>query len=134
MSNRLLHILKCALATLAVALLFVPDMHVLLRHEDSHAHETRHGECSVELENDACHRKAVHHEGITSCEHDGHLSDHHDHCELCDWLTTRIYTLPDDESSVSRTLVWAWKSVDDPTQYLAEFSLIRLGRAPPSLS
>lgn len=134
MSDRLLHILKGALATLAVALLFVPDVYVWLRHDDGHGHEMHHEECSVELENDACHRMAVHHEGITSCEHDGHLSDHHDHCELCDWLTTRIYALTDDEASDSRTLVWAWKTVDHPTQYDAEITSTRHGRAPPSLS
>lgn len=50
-----------------------------------HEHESfiHSHECSPEIEKDACHQRLVHHNSDKGCQHGEHVTEIHNHCELC---------------------------------------------------
>lgn len=117
----------------AIALLwlfFVPLLHPYADWTGEHKHELEQ-QCSVQLEQDPCHLRLVHHDSSFTCEHDGHLSHHEPACEWCDlWLNHSPYQL-------ERTLLRVVQSSETPqsnalnTPELAPFAHGISVRGPP---
>lgn len=54
--------------------------------------------CSLENEQDACHRAIYHHDSINGCKHKEHITKPIQKCELCSMLLTH-HVLPSHKST-----------------------------------
>jgi hypothetical protein len=59
-------------------------------HEISHGHDhATKPDCSLENEENPCHRALVHNDVIHACDHNQHLIAESEHCEFCEALLNK---------------------------------------------
>lgn len=81
----------------------IPLFHLLSDEDIHHVEE----ECHEEIEQDPCHRLVIHHEQVEGCEHEIHVSEALEKCELCDVILGQeaVYVLPQvEETDISFSL------------------------------
>ncbi len=109
-----------------------PYFHSFVDVEEHHHHHENEHHCSAELEQDACHRRIVHHDLSAECHHDGHLAEQEKHCEVCDWLVTRNQVEPTKNSNHAFLIVSSVRFFEAPLELCSSFNAEHKGRAPPA--
>lgn len=133
--SALLHILKSLQVLVIIAALFVPYAHPFVSHE-GHDHDHGHHDhdstvCTAELEKDPCHRRLVHHDVTSGCDHE-HFTEWETRCELCDWITSVNYY---EAKSYVSAFGWIGEPrlfSDTQSDLLQDFFVGRKGRSPPA--
>jgi len=91
---------------------------------------------NVDIENDPCHASIYHKQDKKSfCKHNSHLTEIHDKCEFCKFLTPRrnqYSTFLFYQSSIIPILVSQDFLINQESFIQQHFSSSILGRAPPS--
>lgn len=128
------HIIKSLQVLVLISALFTPYLHPFLEHEGhEHGHDHDHDSsvCTAELEKDPCHRRLVHHDVTSGCDHE-HFTETETHCELCDWITSVNY-----EGVQPHVSAFGWIGEprifsDTQSDLLTNFFVGRKGRSPPA--
>jgi len=96
--------------------------------QDSEEHST----CSVENENDSCHQFVYHNNQEVECEHDGHLIEYEDHCDICAIISSPT---PQNISTVNsiNLNIYTDHDLDLIEKYIDSFNIYNVDvRGPPN--